>query len=209
MTFIAIILAVLASLNPQPAADWTPLFDGHSIDPFITRGGNAHYAVQNATIVGETRPNTQNTFLCTPRDYTNFILEFEVKVDLELNSGIQIRSASNPEYNNGRVHGYQIEIEATPRGFSGGIYDEDRRGWLAQPTPVQAKHTPVNPDGWNHYRVEALGNRIRTSINGIPIADLIDDTDHSGFIGLQVHGVGGRTDPLQVRWRNLRIQELD
>ncbi len=193
--------------EPEPA--WTPLFDGTSLDNFTQRGGDAHYAVEDNCILGETRPNTANSFLCTTRDYADFILEFEVKVDPELNSGMQIRSASTPDYQDGQVHGYQVEIDPTNRGFSGGIYDEGGRGWLAQPTPEQAAHSAFVPGGWNHYRVEAVGPRLRTLINGIPVADLHDELVPAGFLGLQVHGVGGRTDPLQVRWRNLRIQELD
>ena len=63
--------------------------------------------------------------------YDDFILELDFKVDPEMNSGIQIRSNSFPEYNNGRVHGYQIEIDPSERAWSGGIFDEGRRGWLA------------------------------------------------------------------------------
>lgn len=191
----------------QPDADdWTPLFDGKTLDGFVTRGGAAVYSVEDNAIVGETRPNTPNTFLCTEREYADFVLEFEVLVHPELNSGVQIRSHVK---DGDRVFGYQVEIDPTARGFSGGIYDEARRGWLAQPTPQQAAEPAFKADDWNHYRVEARGHRIRTWINDVPVADLIDDADASGLIGFQVHGVGGRNDPLEVRWRNLRIRELD
>ena len=60
---------------------------------------------------------------------------------------------------------------------------------------------------WNHARVEAIGTSIRTWVNGVACADLFDDADLSGFIALQVHGIGkdqskeGKT----VAWRNIRI----
>jgi len=42
------------------------------------------------------------------------------------------------------------------------------------------------------------------------VANLTDEqSDHDGFIGLQVHGVGKRTEPLYVRWRNIKIRPLD
>lgn len=190
----------------QPAADdWTPLFNGTDLEGFVSRGGNAVYTVEDNTIVGETRPNTPNTFLCTEREYSDFVLEFEVRVHPELNSGTQIRSHVRDD---GRVFGYQVEVDPTPRAYSGGIYDEARRGWLAPPTPQQAADAPFKNGEWNLYRIEARGNRIRTWINNIPVADLLDDADASGFIGLQVHGVGGRADPLRVQWRSLRIREL-
>lgn len=189
--------------------EWKPLFDGRTLEGFVVRGGAATFRVEDGSIVGTTAPDTPNTFLCTEREYGDFVLEFEVLVHPELNSGVQIRSQSRPDHQDGRVHGYQVEIDPTPRGYSGGIYDEGRRGWLAKPTEEQAAASPFRPGEWNHYRVEASGNRIRTWINSVPMADLIDDVDASGFIGLQVHGVGGRTDPLEVRWRELRIAELD
>jgi hypothetical protein len=199
-------LAIALAVTVQPDSDWTPLFDGRTLEGFTVRGGAATFTVEEGAIVGTTAPDTPNTFLCTDRAYADFVLEFEVLCHPELNSGVQVRSAARED---GRVFGYQAEIDPTPRGYSGGIYDEGRRGWLARPTPEQAANTPFLDGAWNHYRVEARGGRIRTWINGVPVADLIDEADGAGFIGLQVHGVGGRADPLTVRWRNLRIRELD
>ena len=49
---------------------------------------------------------------------------------------------------------------------------------------------------------------IKTWLNGVPAADLKDAATPSGFIALQVHGVGKREETLEVRFRNLRIREL-
>ncbi len=54
-----------------------------------------------------------------------------------------------------------------------------------------------------------IGPTIKTWVNGEPRAEIADDMTPKGFIGLQVHGVGGRKDPLEVRWRNIRIKVLD
>ncbi|MBK7405856.1 MAG: DUF1080 domain-containing protein [Phycisphaerales bacterium] len=199
--------------NDAPAASndqdgWTSLFDGTTLSGWTQRNGHASYTVSDGVILGETRPNTGNSFLCTNRDYADFVLELDLKCDDELNSGVQIRSHSSPDYNNGQVYGYQVEVDPSPRGYSGGLYDEGNRGWLAEPTPAQAKATPFRNNEWNHYRVEARGPRIRTWINGVPVADLQDDLVANGFIALQVHTVGNRTDPLHVSWRNIRIREL-
>lgn len=201
------LLLVLASVLHQPAAEWTPLFDGKTLNGFTQHGGKAAFLVEDGCIVGETRANTGNSFLCTTREYGDFVLEFEVRLDDELNSGCQIRSHARG--GDDVVYGYQVEIEATARAFAGGVYEEGGRGWLAQPTPDQVAHNAFLPGAWNHYRIEAIGARIRTYLNGVPIADLIDAETSSGFIGLQVHGVGDRGDALRVRWRNLRIQEPD
>jgi hypothetical protein len=124
-----------------------------------------------------------------------------------MNSGVQIRSHSTPEYNNGRVHGSQVEIDPSNRKWSGGIYDEAGRGWLYS--------MELNPEGkkafknnqWNKYRVEAIGNTIRTWVNGIPTANLIDEGEASGFIAFQVHAIGKNKAPgTQVRWKNIYIK---
>jgi len=188
------------------ASGFVSLFDGHSIDGWVQRGGEAVYSVEDGAIVGRTVLDTPNSFLCTPRDYGDFVLRFEVKVDPELNSGVQIRSHSSPEYQDGRVHGYQVEIDPTDRGYSGGVYDEARRGWLQNPEGNEEAMKAFEAGEWNAYEIEAVGDRIKTWVNGVPVTDLVDGIDRSGFIGLQVHG--SDQEGLEVRWRNLELKEL-
>jgi hypothetical protein len=104
------------------------------------------------------------------------------------------------------VHGYQVEIDPTPRGYSGGIYDEARRGWLDNPEGNDEAKKAFKPGEWNKYEIEAAGDRIRTWVNGVAVADLVDGVDRSGFIGLQVHS--SDQHGLEVRWRNLWLKEL-
>jgi hypothetical protein len=61
---------------------------------------------------------------------------------------------------------------------------------------------------WNHFRVVAQGPVIRTWINHIPAAEIMDAATLEGLIGLQVHGVGERADPLEVRFKNIRLREF-
>ena len=190
-----------------PAQDLQPIFDGKSLDGWVKRGGNADYRIEDAAIVGTSRPNTPNTFLCSEKMYSDFVLELEYKVHPELNSGIQIRSNSLPDYKEGRVHGYQVEIDPSDRSYSSGIYDEARRGWLFDLKQNTAARYAFRQNEWNHVRIVAKGDRIVTHLNGVLAANLTDDKTAKGFIGLQVHGVGGRKDPLDVRWRNIRLSE--
>ena len=189
---------------------WTDLFNGKDLSGWVQRNGEADYKVENGEIIGISKAGTPNSFLCTEKEYGDFILEFELKVDTALNSGVQIRSHSLSEFKDGRVHGYQVEIDPSPRGWSAGIYDEARTGWLYPVTPYNPSAvTAFKNFEWNHYRVEAIGNSIKTWLNGIPVADLLVDLDDSGFIALQVHAINVRTKPwtegTTVRWRNLRI----
>jgi hypothetical protein len=222
------LLAALLGLGLVGAAEdkadgWKPLFNGKDLDGWIQRGGKAKYRVEDGQIVGSSVPNTENSFLCTKRDYADFILELEFKVDPELNSGVQIRSHCFDEDKTlefkgkkitikaGRVHGYQVEIDPdVKRGrlWTGGIYDEGRRGWLNDLEKNDAARQAFKPNEWNKFRIECRGDSIKTWLNGVAAADLKDSLTPSGFIALQVHAVGKREQPLEVRFRNLRIQEL-
>jgi len=204
----ALIIALLAGCSGSKE-NWTYLFNGEDLTGWVRLGGEAEYKVENREIIGISKAGTPNTFLCTEEHYSDFILEFEMMVDTSLNSGVQIRSNSRPEYRNGVIHGYQIEIDPSPRGWSAGIYDEQRLQWLYPVTPFnQAAVTALKNFEWNHYRIEAIGNSIKTWLNGIPVADLLVDLDDSGFIGLQVHSIAARETwkiGTTVRWRNIRI----
>lgn len=202
-----VILAALPALGSEPAG-WVPLFDGRTLNNWEQKNGLAHYDVVDGTIVGISVPNSPNSFLCTKKSYANFELQFEVKVDRELNSGVQIRSESKPDYQDGRVHGYQVEIAVD--GFSGGIYDEARRGKFLNPEPPTAEiRALLKENAWNNYRVLCEGSHIQVWVNGVQVTDLKDEMTQSGFIGLQVHGVGARAEPLRVVWRNLRIRQVN
>lgn len=186
---------------------WVLLFDTETLNGWTQKGGEATYEVREGTIVGTTVPNTSNSFLTSDKMYRDFILELEYKVDSSMNSGIQIRSNSYPHYRDGRVHGYQIEIDPSDRAWSAGIYDEGRRGWLhpISDENIDAKQAFKQND-WNHYRIEALGDTLKTWINGIPASHLVDDQTASGFIGLQVHSINGKQKAgTEVVWKNIRI----
>lgn len=185
---------------------WVPLFDGKTLNGWNQKGGNAHYSVVDGTIVGTTVHNTPNSFMTTDKMYGDFILELEYKVDPTMNSGIQIRSNSIPAYMDGRVHGYQIEIDPSDRAWSAGIYDESRRGWLNTMENNPQAQQAFKQNDWNHYRIEAIGDTIKTWINGIPASYLIDDLTASGFIALQVHSIGkDQQEGTPITWRNINI----
>src|SRR5690606_41007536 len=109
------------------------------------------------SVIGATVQNSPNSLMTTEKMYDDFILELEYKVDSTMNSGIQIRSNSLPYYKNGRVHGYQIEIDPSDRAWSAGIYDEGRRGWLVNLNNNPVAQKAFKQNDWNHYRIEAIG----------------------------------------------------
>ena len=207
------LLACGAVLTAGPAAaqDWRPLFNGRDLTGWTRVNGTAPYTVEDNAVVGRAVLDSPNSFLVTAEEFGDFILEYEVKLDAALNSGVQVRSHSDPAYKQGRVHGYQVEVDPTERGWTGGIYDESRRGWLhtLQDQPEARKAFRVGE--WARFRVEAIGPSIRTWVNGVPCADILDDLTPRGFIGLQVHAIGKDTASVgkTVRWRDLRILTRD
>jgi hypothetical protein len=189
------------------AQKWEKLFDGKTLKGWTQKGGTAKYTVVKGEIIGETVANTTNSFLCTEKEYGDFILELDLKLDDEMNGGVQFRSLSSPDYQKGRVHGYQMEVDPSPRAWSGGIYDEGRRDWLYNLNINPTGQKAFLKLGWNKYRIEAIGNTMRTFINGVPTAHLIDDMTGKGFIALQVHAIYAAMTPgMHIRWKNIRIQ---
>lgn len=224
LSFAALLcLTLAASAQPELALITTrnlqPIFNGKNLEGWIQRGGKAKYAVEDGVIVGTTVKGEPNSFLCTEKEYGDFILELEIKADESLNSGVQIRShcfdhATTFERGNeqikipaGRVHGYQIEVDHRPeRRWSGGVYEEGRRGWLFDLSKNQTGGAAFKFGEWNHYRIVCQGGSIKTWINGVAAADLVDTVTLDGFIGLQVHN--HNQAGLQVRFRNIRLQDL-
>ena len=207
LVLIATVFIVSASAQE---AKWQDLFNGRTLKGWTKLNGTAEYKVQDKTIVGISKSGTPNTFLTTNKMYDDFILEFEFKVDDGLNSGVQFRSNSLKEYQNGRVHGYQFEIDPSKRAWTGGVYDEARRGWLYPLTFNPIGQRAFKPNAWNKARIEAIGNSIRTWVNGVPCADLLDDVTKSGFIALQVHAINNKElEGKTVSWRNIRILTQD
>jgi hypothetical protein len=200
-------------IRPAIAAEgaWKNLFNGRTLAGWKLLNGSATYKVVDGMIVGETVTRSPNSFLCTENSYRDFILEFDVRVDSVLNSGVQVRSKSRAEYEKGRVHGYQVEIDPSARAWSGGIYDEGRRGWLYSLERNPPARRAFRSNGWNTFRVEAIGDTLRTWVNGVPCANLVDTMTREGFIGLQVHGIGDNLSLAgkQVMWKNLRIMTTD
>ncbi len=194
-------------LCPGQSSTWTSLFNGKDLSGWKQLNGKAGFEVKNGEIIGTTVPNTPNSFLATEKDYTDFILELEFWADSTMNSGIQFRSESKADFQNGRVFGYQMEIDPSSRAWSGGIYDEARRLWLYSLEFNPGAKKAYKKSGWNKYRIECIGKSVKTWVNGVPAAYLIDDMLTKGFIALQVHSIEKPGDAgKQIRWRNIRIQ---
>ncbi len=206
LSITSVVIMGCADTRNKDDTPWKLLFEGESLDGWSVKGGEAKYEVRDGAIVGSTVKNTPNTFLTTDKMYDDFILELDFKVDPSMNSGIQIRSNSFDHYMDGRVHGYQVEIDPSERAYSAGIYDEARRGWLFPLTENKEAQEAFKQNEWNTYRIEAIGDTIKTWINGVPAAHLMDDKTDSGFIALQVHSIDENAEEgTEIMWKNIKI----
>ena len=196
---------------------WVSLFNGKDLTGWSVKSGKATYVVKDGAIVGTTAEGSPNTFLMSDKQYSDFEIQFEVKVHNSLNSGIQLRSllknVDKDKYG-GRMYGPQCEIEASGAGGAeaGYIYGEATgRGWLT-PKDQLKKHKNFKDGEWNKYRIVAKGVNIKVWINGVQVSDLSDEeiykTHPKGHFGLQVHGIGKRKGPFTAAWRNIKLKEL-
>ena len=231
LRFLMVVLFMATTCTAYGQEGFVSLFNGKNLDGWTQAGGKAVYQVEDGVIVGESVANTPNSFMCTQKIYGNFTLVYEYKCDNLLNSGVQFRSnvygiettvdgkGKNKKIPAGRVHGYQVEIDPNKpdRMWSGGIYDEGRRGWLYPGLAggdgasfTKAGQATYKPGEWNSVKVTCEGNHIRTWLNGKLRADFEDNMTAHGIIALQVHGVGKHPEAVgkTVMWRNLRIKEL-
>jgi hypothetical protein len=196
-------------VNCSAQKGWKSLFDGKSLNGWKRLAGAATFSIENGEIVGTTVANTGNTFLATEKEYGDFILELDVKLESQQgNSGVQTRSHFDPagKKGNGLVYGRQVEVDPSDRKWSGGIYDEGRRLWLYPLTLNPSAQNAYKADGYNHIKVECIGREMKTWFNGMPAAYLVDTIDEKGFIALQVHAVKPELAGKRVWFKNIRIK---
>jgi arylsulfatase len=186
----------------EPREPEVSLFNGEDLRGWRELG-DAIFTVEDSELLGRSGGGRQS-FLVTERTFGDFRLELDLKAVGSGNSGVQVRSHQKPS---GQVVGYQIEVDPSPRAWSGGLYEEGRRAWLQDLSKNEAGRRAFKLGEWNHYRIECVGRRIRAWVNGVSTADFTDEAevaDAEGFIGLQVHSGNN----CSMRWRNLRLWEI-
>ena len=229
LCFALISVAIFSGCGTRESIE---LFDGETLTGWRNFGGGDFY-IEDGAIVGRAAPDLPNSFLATEEKYDDFELNLEFKVHPLLNSGIQIRSNVYPEetrtirwggrfdesggkilqdkvWEAGRFWGYQVEIDPTERAWSGALYEEGGRGFLHTPGESEAAMKALKPDDWNHFRIVAKGDHFQTWLNGVPVADVKDGLTATGYVALQLHGIGGDKDKIgkTVRWRNIELRKL-
>ncbi|HSZ85025.1 MAG TPA: DUF1080 domain-containing protein [Puia sp.] len=207
------VFTLITNGNVYSQNGWINLFDGKTLNGWKKLAGTADYKVENGNIVGTTVVNSGNTFLVTEKEFGDFVLEMDVKIDdTTSNSGVQLRSHydENGHGGKGLIYGYQFEIDPSSRRWSGGIYDEGRRDWLYPASLNEKSQSAFKVGKYNHIKVECIGSEIKTWINNIAVAYVVDTMDARGFVGLQVHAVSKpEFAGEKVYFKNIRIKTSD
>jgi len=212
---LLVIITISGSLAQTTEKGWTSLFDGKTLNGWKCMAGDADYKVENGQIVGTSTSvlNTGNSFLVYEKEYGDFVLELDVKVEsIVSNSGVQARSHFDKNGNNGKgkVYGRQIEVDPSDRKWSGGIYDEGRRDWLYPLTLNPGAQAAFKLGEFNHLKMECIGNEMKTWVNNIPCGYVVDTLDRTGFVALQMHGITNKEGANKKVWfKNILIKTSD
>lgn len=180
------------------SAQKSKLFNGKDLTGWTVHGTEKWY-VENKHLVCESGPDKQYGYLSTNKNYKNFILELQFKLEANGNSGVFIRSTIDGT----KISGWQVEV-APENHHTGGIYESYGRGWIIQPKPEDEKW--LKPKDWNKLKIKVLGDEVTTWLNGHQMVYLKDEKvgKGEGFIALQIHDGGG----IKVRWKDIKIKEL-
>lgn len=206
---------MLSNTDPEPNLEegFVPMFNGTDLEGWKPLGGKCKFEVRDGMVVGICVPGSESTYLCTDRnDYTDFIFTCNIKWEVDGNTGVMFRSKVR-ENKDGQqiVFGPQAEMEGIKkdRYWNGGIYGQSCGGyfyplWLEKHAAARAA-LKRNTTDWNRLTISALGNVVKTWVNGVPAAHWVDDgTYASGLFGLQVHKGKEGT----ILFNNVRIREL-
>ena len=146
-----------------------------------------HWTVKDGVIVFDGKGNN----LCTVKDYENFELLVDWKIEKDGDSGIYLRGSP------------QVQIWESKLG-SGGIYNN-------QKNPSNPLINADNPVGqWNTFRIKLIGNRVTVYLNDkLVVSDVIMENYWNrekllypvGAIELQNHGN-------TLYFRNIFVREL-
>ena len=183
---------------PSPLKKPVKLFNGKDLAGWKVNGTEKWY-VENGELICESGPDKKYGYLTTDKFYKNFDLSLQFKQEANGNSGVFFRSTVDGT----KVSGWQVEV-APPNHDTGGIYESYGRNWLVQ-IPDE-KEGFLKMGEWNTLRIRAVGDNVKTYLNGNQMVDFTDAKIGAGegSIALQIHDGGG----IKVRWKNITVEEL-
>jgi hypothetical protein len=204
-----------AGLSPEEAAEgFVPIFDGKSLDGWVGLDGTTDsYYVKDGVLVCKA---TGKVHIFTEKEYGNFILRLQIKLDPGGNNGIGIRTRRHRA-----PHLFGMEIQVLEDDYYADGEPIKLKGYQHHGSiygVVPAKTGHLKPAGqWNDEEIVCNGRHVKVTLNGTVIVDAdldkvqpLDHQDHPGLkyekghISLHAHGNYGA----EVFFRNLRVKEL-
>ncbi len=192
----------------SPTAKAIALWDGRTFAGWEGDTAQTWSLADDAIVGGSLLTKVpRNEFLATERNYTNFVLRLEFKLEGDtakgmVNSGVQFHSQRVP--GDSEMAGYQADL-GDPNWW-GSLYDESRRNKTLAPSEMATIGPVLRRNDWNTYEVKAVNGHIQTWLNGIAGVDYIEPDPaipQSGRIALQIHGGG----PARVSFRRITLDE--
>jgi hypothetical protein len=193
------LLLFLAAIVGCSAAEpkLKPLFNGKDFSGWKSEGSTEFWRIENGVLIGENNAAKKGNYLWTEKEYTDFVLEFDVRWKGYTDTGIEVRK---PKIQ------LQLGISGSLKvDMSGSFYTG---GKPAYPEAGQAKMAAklMKPEGeWNTFRVQAKGNTFTCWINGTKASEFTD-ARFSGAapLGLQIHP----NVAMKAEYRNVKLAEL-
>lgn len=186
---------------------WVDVFAESPLSDWRRVGGRAEFEEIDRILVATIRAGHQTTFLCGDKVWGDFELNCQFRIDPGLNAGILIRSRPDSGRNEERVEGLQVEIDSSERGWTGALYDQGRKSWLATLEARPEVRGAFKQDQWNSLRVLAKGDSVTTWVNDVLAVSVTNSPVRSGIMAIQIHSTK-LTEPTSLRIREFRARLL-
>ncbi len=215
---IAALWLVTAVRSDEQSADpeqgFVALFDGKTLDGWIgLNDDTSSYYVQDGVLVCKVDGKVH---IFTKKQYSDFVLKLQIKMDPGGNNGIGIRTSVDAAPH---IHGMELQVLDDPYYEDGDpikLKDYQHHGSIYGVVPAKTGH--LKPAGqWNDEEIICQGRHVKVILNGTVIVDAnldevqpLDGLDHPGLttkkghISLHAHGNYGA----EVFFRNIHIKEL-
>jgi len=197
-------LTAATALRAEEPADWINLLPDNKLETHWTTTGNWKIDDQGVVALvprpGESGWTRYDAYLWLKKEYTNFVCEFEYKLEPKGNSGFYFHAS---DLKNPVAHGVEVQI-----------YDSHGQDRLTDHTSggvipgVPPKKNTAKPAGeWNKFVITVQGNSLKVVLNGETVNEVdlsegrLGERPKRGAIGFQDHGL-----PLWLR--NIRIRPL-
>jgi hypothetical protein len=215
MRCAAMILALVSALfwcesvgRGDDAAN-SSFFNGKNLDGW--EGLSQYWSVRDGAIVGSTFPSGVrfNTFLCSKKQYTDFELQFKVRLrgkGWDGNSGVQIRSkirSSPQDRAHFAVEGPQCDMG---NGYWGSLYGEHFLGGrMMKAAPRSVLDKVLKKEDFNDYYIQCVGKHVTIKLNGETTVDQdFSKLPDTGIIALQLH----QGQPMEVIFKDIQFKDL-